>query len=109
MSRILNFFTRGLNHESSTISDFFKNTITSHSSYMLTNINTILNKYNLNCHDLFSLNKRQIKRVIQTYNGEHDWRSSLVKDLLCMRDKQCDSVLDHTEVKQRLKEISTQR
>ena len=109
MSRILNFFTRGLNHESSTISDFLKNTITSHSSYMLTNINTILNKYNLNCHDLFNLNKRQIKKVIQTYNGEHDWRSSLVKDLLCMRDKQCDSVLDHTEVKQRLKEISTQR
>ena len=76
---------------------------------MLTNINTILNKYNLNYHDLFNLNKRQIKNVIQTYNGEHDWRSSLVKDLLCMRDKQCDSVLDHTEIKQRLKDISTQR
>ena len=76
---------------------------------MLTNINTILNKYNLNCHDLFSLNNRQIKKVIQTYNGKQDWRSSLAKELLCMRDKQCNFMLDHTEVKQRLKEISTQR
>merc|ERR1712030_36632 len=103
MSRILNFFTRGLNHESSTISDFLKNTIPSHSSYMLTNINTILNKYDLKCHDLFSLSKTHIKNVIQTYNGEHDWRSSLVKCLLRMRDKHCDSVLYHTEVKQILK------
>ena len=73
---------------------------------MLTNINTILNKYNLNCHDLFNLNKRQIKKVIQTYNGEHDWRSSLVKELLCMRDKECNSVLDHTKV---LNEVTTIR
>ena len=109
MSRILNFFTRGLNHESNIISDFLKNTLTANSSYMLTNINTILNKYNLKYHDLFSINKAHIKKVIQTYNGEQDWRSSLVKELLSMRDKQCVSLLDHTEVKKMLLDVTTLR
>ena len=47
--------------------------------------------------------------VIQAYNGEQDWRSSLVKELLCMRDKQCNSVLDQTEVKEMLKYVTTLR
>ena len=76
---------------------------------MLTNINTILNKYNLKYHDLFSINKAHIKKVIQTYNGEQDWRSSLVKELLSMRDKQCVSLLDHTEVKKMLLDVTTLR
>ena len=42
MSRILNFFVNGLNHDNNIISDFFKNTLISNSSYMLTNINTII-------------------------------------------------------------------
>ena len=48
MSRILNFFVSGLNHDNTIISDFFKNKLVSNSSYMLTNINAILTKFNFN-------------------------------------------------------------
>ena len=62
MSRILNFFVNGLNHDNNIISDFFKNTLISNSSYMLTNLNTILKRYNINYVDLFNWQKLKSKR-----------------------------------------------
>ena len=83
MRRILNFFVTGLNHDDNIISDFFKNTLISNSSYILTNVNTILNKFKINYHDLFTLQKAQIKRIFKNCNDEPDWRSNLIKELLC--------------------------
>ena len=109
MSRMLNFFIGGLRHDSKIISDFFKNTLLSSSSFMLTNINTIINKYNINYQDLFHINKAKIKKVINDYNDEHDWRSNIVKDLLSIREGQKFSILDPIEVKNRLHYITTLR
>ena len=109
MSRTINFFIGGLKHDSKVISDFFKNTLLSSSSFMLTNINTIINKYNINYQDLFSINKAKVKEIIKVYNNEHDWRSNIVKELLSIREGQKFSILDPTEIKNRLHYITTLR
>ena len=109
MSRILSFFVSGLAHENNIISDFFKNTLISSTSYMLTNVNTILNKFNINYHDIFNLKKPQIKGIIKNFNDEPDWRSNLVKELLCMREQQYFSNLDIEDINDMLFLVSTYR
>ena len=99
MCRSLNFFIGGLKHDNKVISDFFKNTLLSNSSYMLTNINTIINKYKFNFQDLFNLNKAKIKKVIKNYNDEQDWRGNIIKELLDIRENHLNSNLDPNEVK----------
>ena len=47
MNRVLNFFISGIKHESTLISNFFKNVLTANSSHMLTNVNSILNFLNI--------------------------------------------------------------
>ena len=109
MSRMLNFFVIGLNHDSNIISDFFKNTLISNSSYMLTNVNTILEKFKIHYHDLFNLQKSHIKKIIKNFNDEPDWRSNLVKELLCMREKQCSSNFSIDQINDTLYYVSTYR
>ena len=109
MSRILNFFVNGLNHDNNIISDFFKNTLISNSSYMLTNLNTIIKRYNINYFDLFNLKKTQVKNIIKNYNEELDWRSKFVKELLCMREQQLYSNLNQNEINDILYYVSTYR
>ena len=109
MSRTLNFFIGGLRHDSEVISGFFKNTLLSNSSYMLTNINTIIDKYNINYQDLFHISKAKVKKVIKEYNNEYDWRSNIVKDLLSIREGQRFSLLKPTEIKNHLHYITTLR
>ena len=99
----------GFNHYNNIISDFFKNTLISNSSYMLTNVNTILNKFNINYHDLFTLQKAQIKRIFKNCNDEPDWRSNLIKELLCMREQQCSSNLSLDEINEIIYYVSTYR
>ena len=109
MSRTLNFFIGGLRHDSRVISDILKNTLLSNSSYMLTNINTIIEKYNINYQDLFHISKAKVKKVIKEYNNEYDWRSNIVKDLLSTREGQRFSLLKPTEIKNHLHYITTLR
>ena len=109
MSRILNFFVKGLNHDNSIISDFFRNTLISNSSYMLTNLNTIINRYGINYIDLFNLKKTQVKNIIKNYNEDLDWRCKLVKELLCLREHQFFSNLNQDEINDTLYYVSTFR
>ena len=109
MSRSLNFFIGGLRHDNKIISDFFKNTLLSNSSFMLTNINTILNRYHINFQDLFCISKAKVKKVIKNYNDEPDWRSNIVKELLSIREEQIISSLKTTDVKKFLHPITTLR
>ena len=88
---------------------FKKNTLISSTSYMLTNVNTILNKFNINYHDIFNLKKPQIKGIIKNFNDEPDWRSNLVKELLCMREQQYFSNLDIEDINDMLFLVSTDR
>ena len=64
----------GLNHECETISMLYKNVLTSKSSYMLRNINMILNEFHIKYSDLFNLTKSKLKTIIYDKVGESDWR-----------------------------------
>ena len=109
MSRILGFFIHGLKHENKYISSFFLNTLLSNSSYMLVNINTILDKFVIKYIDLFSLNKNDVKKIIKRGASEPDWRCSSLKELLSLRENQIQCELDQTEVNEMLLYISTYR
>ena len=106
---MLNFFVSGLRHESETVSFFFKNVLTSNSSYMLQNINIILKEFNINYIDLFNIEKSKLRTIINCKSGDPDWRSSIIMDLLSIRDNQTSCILSPEEVATLLKDVSTSR
>ena len=63
MSRMLNFIISGLNHNSCIVGMFFKNMLLSNCSYMVANLNKILQSLNLKYCDLFVINKCQLKKT----------------------------------------------
>ena len=109
MNRMLGFFIKGLNHESKVISAFFKNTLLSNSSYMLVNINTILDRFKIKYVDIFSTNSNIVKTILDRSNNNPDWRSNTVIELLSMREEQIGSILNQREIKEILNYISTYR
>ena len=109
MFRMLIFFTNGLNHKSDVISQFFKNTLISNSSYMLVNINSILKKYNIKYSDLFSVNKTSLRNSILNCNERPDWRCNSIKELLSLRESQLHSELHMNDIKDILEYISIYR
>ena len=109
MSRILNFFISGLKHENETISMFFKNVLTSHTSYMLQNVNTILNEFDIRYNDIFEMNKTMIRCIIRSKSGDPDWRGSMIMDLLSLRENQSSCNLSPAEVASLLTYVSTAR
>ena len=54
--RMLCFFIRGLKHLERQISQFFKNVLLSNSSYMLSNVNSILQSSNIKYYEIFYCN-----------------------------------------------------
>ena len=105
--RILTFFISGLNHDSEIISNFFKNTLISNSSTMLTNINYILNDLGINYNKLFSLSKQDISVIIKHYDGVPDFRCKTVKELLITKELQSFNFLNIRQVNDILTYMST--
>ncbi len=50
------FFIRGMRHPERQISQFFRNVLLSNSSYMLSNMNSILQSYNIKYYEIFYCN-----------------------------------------------------
>ena len=109
MSRILNFFISGLKHESEMISLLFKNVLTSHSSYMLQNINTIINEFNIKYNDIFDMTKNKLRCIINSKSADPDWGGSMIMDLLSLRENQSSCNLSPAEVASLLTYVSTAR
>ena len=109
MSRILNFFMSGLSHKCEIISLLFKNVLISNSSYMLQNINIILNELNIKYCDLFIMDKSKLKSIINKKVGEPDWRSDSIKELLSLRENQTSCDLTRAEIESILDFVSTER
>ena len=109
MHRMISFFLNGINHKSNVISYFFKNLLTSNSSVMLRNVNTILQKANIEYKDIFHINKNFVKQKFKENTAQPDWRVNMVKELLDIRDKQLHSILEQNEVNIMLKHVSTFR
>ena len=109
MNRIMNFFISGIKHQSTLISNFFRNVLIANSSHMLTNVNTILTFLNVKHHDLLELNKYQTKKLFQAKIEKPDWRCDLIQELLSINDGQLFVDMDKSEVKQLLDYVSTFR
>ena len=109
MHRTIGFFLNGLKHESNNISHFFTNVLVSNSSYMLTNVNTILQKAEIKYSDLFHLNKVSLKKALQKRVPQPDWRSNIVRELMDIRDDQLLCNLEKEEANTMLRHISTYR
>ena len=111
MQRMINFFSSGINHHISMISDFFKNALLSKSSHMSANISTILNYLDINYNDILDLSKIRIKNAFLNKSEDPDWRANYIKELLHVRDRQffIDLQLDHLDVTSILNFMSTFR
>merc|ERR1711888_558344 len=109
MYRMISFFLNGIKHKSNVISYFFKNLLTSNSSVMLTNVNTILQRTNIRYSDIFEINKNYVKQKLYENIAQPDWRVNMVKELLDIRDNQLHSIFEQNEVNMILKYVSTFR
>merc|ERR1711888_37931 len=107
MHRMLSFFLNGIYHKNNVISYFFKSLLRSNSSIMLRNVNTILQKANIEYKDIFHINKNFVKQKFKENTAQPDWRVNMVKELLDIRDKQLHSILEQNEVNIMLKHFST--
>ena len=108
MSRMLNFVINGLNNDNELISMYFKNMLTSNTSYMLTNVNKILQYYNIRYNDLFTLNKSNVRQIIYKKNGVEDRRCNFIKELLTLKENPSLSILNTFEIEEILNFISTE-
>ena len=103
--RMLWFFIMGLTHPVEQIVNFFKNTLISCSSYMLTNVNSILNHFNIKYYELFNIRKKELKSRICKASNSAPWQIHLIKELLSVQDGQLQCNLAPGEVKMLLNEV----
>ena len=105
--RMLSFFLSGLHHPVQDISIFFKNALVSSSSYMLTNVNSILNSLNVKYYEIFDCAIKSIITKFDLSEGEQDWQTIITRELLSIRDRQLDVPLTYEEVCEFLDETCT--
>ena len=85
--RVLLFFVNGLNHQEETIRNFFNNCFINFNSTMSSNINSICRKYNFNNFKINMYSRNFIKSFFKNRTPD-DWRISMIKELLLVRDGQ---------------------
>ena len=87
MNRQISFVLSGINHENQMIASFFRNSLVSNSSYVVKNINCILKYLNLGYENLFiDTNKSKVRSLFYKKMGHPDWRISIIKELLDLRE-----------------------
>ena len=84
-SRMLCFFSKGLQHDDEYIAFFFRNCMSGLYSYMSKNIYNILNRVGLSSNNLFTDSQAKLKRLCKPVL-EEDWRVNMTKELLLCRD-----------------------
>ena len=107
MERQLNFCVQVYNHKSDYISGYMKNSLLSLTSYTLSNVNKILNKFQITYADLFNIKKSHIKKLIKNSYPPMDWRAGMTVELLHALDGQLDMGLSRQELRILLDEICT--
>lgn len=86
--RTLIFFINGLNHPVQQISHFFKNVLLSCSSYMLSNVNCILQLFGIKYYDLFYLSRNFLIAKTCCMEGDETWQICIMRELLNISDGQ---------------------
>ncbi len=105
--RMLSFFLGGLHHPVQDISIFFKNALVSSSSYMLTNVNSLINYLNVKYYEIYDCAIKSIITKFDLSKGEQDWQTRIIRELLSIRDRQLDVPLTYEEVCEFLDETCT--
>ena len=72
---------------------------------MLKNVNIILHKIKMKYSDIFQINKDELKGEFKKTETNADWRVRTVEELLDIRDRQLECVLNENEVSMMLKYI----
>ena len=106
MYRMLNFVLAGINHESSIINNFFKNSLISNTSYISANVNKIIENFSINYLELFSFNKNKLKSRLNEKLGNKDGQCNIVEELMYMRETGLKANLDRKEISTMLNIVS---
>ena len=107
MERQLNFYVNMYNHSSVFINGYIKNSLLSQSSYSVSNINAIANRYDIAHNEIFHLKKASIKRLIQRQQPAEDWRCNVIREVLHCLDGQMHTCLGKEELKDVLTDVCT--
>ncbi|CAL4112230.1 unnamed protein product, partial [Meganyctiphanes norvegica] len=94
MYKMLSFFIGGLNNEDNLISNFFKKTPLSNTSYMQVNIYKILESFIVTYHDLFYISKSKLNNILNNLKAERDWQCNMLDELLSMKYGTVTTYLD---------------
>ena len=105
-SRMLCFFSKGLQHDDKFIAFFFRNCMAGLYSYMSKNIYNILNRLGLSSNDLFIYSQAKLKRLCKS-GIEEDWRVSMIKELLLCRDGLLECNISRLEIIELLNYLCT--
>ena len=105
--RILSFVVDGLNHPSFLISQFFRNSLISNSSYIVSNVNSIIDSFQFRYQEIFNLKRNDIKRRVTALQTSNDWRLELVTEILDVRDGLKATNLNYAELSEILNYVCT--
>lgn len=97
-SRMCCFFKDGFYHDCEYISFFFKNCISSMTSYMSRNFTVLSRLYDITLGDLDILSRRSLKRRVREMHEDHNWKIPLLKELLYCRDGFLENSLSSEEL-----------
>ena len=93
MYRMLGFFVAGLNHIDHLNIYFYKKCLLSNSSYMSENISRILKHFEINYCDMFSLNRNNLRYILNSMKGKQNWECNIFEKILPLREGFLISIL----------------
>ena len=92
--RFINFIIRGLSHNNTLISNVFKNSVYSDSSFYVRNLNSVLRTHGLKNDVIFQTRKVKLKSCT-----DFDWKIKLLNELIYLRDFKVYDFLSKEQVK----------
>ena len=92
--RFINFIIRGLSHNNTLISNVFKNSLYSDSSFFVRNLNSVLRSHGLKNDVIFQTRKVKLKSCT-----DFDWKIKLLNELIYLRDFKVYDFLSKEQVK----------
>ena len=96
--RIICFFKKGLQHCSEYVQSFYKHCIINHNSFMARNVNVICRRINISPHDLINKSISSLKKGLKETEQPMDWKCSMVKELLGLRNGSVNWILDKDDI-----------
>ena len=97
--RMLSFFISGYNHNSETISFYFKNCLIYKTSIIYKNLSILARHFDLYINQLLSLSKNEIrKNVMDLEKYDEIWKVNIIKELLNCKQNMIFNNIDKFEI-----------